>query len=134
VVVDYPGNPHGPLPARRAVPLDAGAFERAAHGGADVVLLFEDDCSRLPIVVGLLVSSASDAAPAAVAHPTDRAGAEAAVDGERLVYTARREIVLRCGKASIQLTSDGAVRIRGTEVLSRASATNRIRGGNVQIN
>jgi hypothetical protein len=56
------------------------------------------------------------------------------VDGERLVYTAQKEIVLRCGKASIQLLSDGSVRIRGTNVLTRASATNRIRGGNVQIN
>ena len=50
------------------------------------------------------------------------------------MYTASRELVLRCGKASVTLTSDGAVRIRGTDVLSRASATNRIRGGNVQIN
>jgi hypothetical protein len=129
-LVDYPANPHGPLPARRTVHVDARAFARAAHEGAEALLLFEDGRPELPIVVGLLVPAEPDAAP----DPGTRAGAEAVADGERLVYTARREIVLRCGKASIQLTSDGAVRIRGTEVLSRASATNRIRGGNVQIN
>jgi hypothetical protein len=44
------------------------------------------------------------------------------------------QIVIQCGKACIQLKSDGTVSIRGTNVASRASHTNRIRGGNVQIN
>lgn len=44
------------------------------------------------------------------------------------------QITLRCGKASISLKADGTVAIRGTNVASRASHTNRIRGGNVQIN
>ena len=44
------------------------------------------------------------------------------------------QITLKCGKASINLKADGTVAIRGTNVASRASNTNRIRGGNVQIN
>ncbi|MEQ1829363.1 MAG: hypothetical protein ABL921_25590 [Pirellula sp.] len=44
------------------------------------------------------------------------------------------QITIKCGKASINLKSDGTVAIRGTNVASRASQTNRIRGGNVQIN
>ncbi len=43
-------------------------------------------------------------------------------------------IVLRCGKATVVLKPDGTVAIRGTNVATRASHTNRIRGGNVQIN
>ena len=121
-LVDYPGNPHGPLPARTTMRADDVA---TAALGAEALLVFDEDRSDRPIVVGLLAPQAS------VAHAP---AVEAVVDGERLVYTASRELVLRCGKASVTLTSDGAVRIRGTDVLSRASATNRIRGGNVQIN
>jgi hypothetical protein len=59
---------------------------------------------------------------------------EAEVDGERLVFTAKKEIVLRCGKASITLTRSGKVLIRGAYLLSRSSGVNRIKGGSVQIN
>lgn len=43
-------------------------------------------------------------------------------------------IKLECGPASVSLRPDGTVSIRGVNVASRASHTNRIRGGNVQIN
>lgn len=91
--------------------------------GREVVLLFEQGDPGKPIVTGLVRPTA----PAA-------SSVEARIDGERLVFTADREISLRCGKASITLTADGNVLIRGAYVLTRASGTNRIRGGNVQIN
>lgn len=50
------------------------------------------------------------------------------------VLVDEEQITLKCGKASINLKADGTVAIRGTNVVSRASHTNRIRGGNVQIN
>lgn len=53
---------------------------------------------------------------------------------DTLSFDAERSITLRCGKSSIQLLADGNVLIRGSYVLSRASGTNRIRGGNIQIN
>ena len=56
------------------------------------------------------------------------------VDGERLVFTAKKEIVLRCGKASITLTRAGKILIRGAYLLSRSSGVNRIKGGSVKIN
>ena len=58
----------------------------------------------------------------------------AAVDNERLVLTADKEIVLRCGKASITLTRAGKILIRGAYLLSRSSGVNRIKGGSVQLN
>ncbi len=121
VWINYPGNLDSrPILARSAVPF---AFLRA---GAKVTLAFVSGDSSKPVLLGLLHDSpVGDAS----AFPL-----QIEMDGERLVFTAQKEIVLRCGKASIQLLGDGSVRIRGTEVLNRASGTNRIRGGNVQIN
>ena len=59
---------------------------------------------------------------------------EALVDGKRVVIEALDEIVLRCGQASITLRRNGRIVIRGTYVETRAVGTNRIKGGNVQIN
>ena len=59
---------------------------------------------------------------------------EADSDGQRLIVTAKEEIVLRCGQASITLTKAGKVLIRGTYVSSRSSGVNRLKGGSVQIN
>lgn len=60
--------------------------------------------------------------------------AAATTDGERLVLTAEREIVLQCGGASITLTRAGKIIIRGEYVVTRAAGVNRILGGSVQIN
>lgn len=90
--------------------------------GRDVVLAFEDGCSDRPILLGCLVPSEDPARIAATA------------DGERLELTAEREIVLRCGKASVTLTRTGRIILRGTDILSRSSGPNRIRGGSIQLN
>lgn len=113
VRVDYPGSPsRAPLAARCTVALTA------ADVGRPVALLFEGGDAERPIVIGRMEPPA--------------AGVEA--DGERLVLRADREIVLRCGDASITLTRAGKILIRGAYVLSRSSGVNRIRGGSVQIN
>jgi uncharacterized protein (DUF2345 family) len=56
------------------------------------------------------------------------------VDGKRVRVTAQDEIVLQCGSASVTLRRNGRVIIRGTYVESRSEGTNRIKGGQVQIN
>lgn len=91
--------------------------------GAQVALMFEaGDLSR-PLVIGRIQRLPQTTAPA-VAY----------LDGERLEFSAEREIVLRCGKASITLTREGKVLIRGTYLSNRSSGVNRIKGGSVQIN
>jgi hypothetical protein len=124
-LVDFPANGNrGPVAAMTTVSV------AEKDKGKEVILLFEDGDPARPIIVGIRQCATGASAP----KPEDPQPLTLEVDGQRLVYTAQREIVLRCGKASIQLLSDGSVRIRGTNVLSRASATNRIRGGNIQIN
>lgn len=85
------------------------------HLGVAVCLGFAESNLSQPIVLGILHS-----------QPDLQSG--------NLVIQSDMGITLKCGKASIQLKKDGTVSIRGTNVASRASQTNRIRGGNVQIN
>ena len=47
---------------------------------------------------------------------------------------AREQLVLRCGKARITLTSAGKVLIEGAYISSRSTGVNRIKGGSVQLN
>jgi hypothetical protein len=122
-LVDYPQNSTGGLlPARMLVPLDQTAV------GSEVALTFIEGDLGQPLVIGLIQpprqapSSETPQVPAAE------------VDGDRLVFTAEKEIVLRCGNASITLTRAGKVLIRGAYLLSRSSGVNRIKGGSVQIN
>ena len=58
----------------------------------------------------------------------------AELDGERLVLSAKQEIVLQCGRASITLTRAGKVLIRGSYLSSRSSGVHRIKGASVDIN
>jgi hypothetical protein len=48
--------------------------------------------------------------------------------------SAEREIVLRCGDASITLTRAGKVIIKGRYVVSRSTGYNKIKGATVDIN
>jgi phage gp45-like len=96
----------------------------AADVGRRVVLLFEGDDHTHPIVTGVLRAVTSEVG----------AGPAVELDGGRLVLTAAREIVLRCGSASVVLEANGNVRVKGANVSTTASAQNRIRGASVKIN
>jgi type VI secretion system secreted protein VgrG len=61
-------------------------------------------------------------------HPPD-----VEVDSEALTLSANREIVIRCGEASITLTRAGKILVKGKYLLGRSSGVNRIKGGSVQI-
>ena len=93
--------------------------------GSDVVLALEHGDVAKPIITGTLWQP--DNSPTQEPIIAD-------LDGERLTLTAQKEIVLRCGKASITLTRAGKVLIRGTYLLNRSSGVNRLKGGSVQIN
>ncbi|HWH21644.1 MAG TPA: hypothetical protein VN671_14000 [Solirubrobacterales bacterium] len=48
--------------------------------------------------------------------------------------TARDEVVIECGQASITLRRNGRVVVRGTYVETVSSGTNRVKGGQVRVN
>ena len=122
-LVCFAGQPGtGALRARSTVDL------HGAHIGAGVLLLFEQADPARPIVIGVLRER--DGWPL----PDRPAQVQVEGDGERLVVSARDQLVLRCGKASVTLTRAGKVLIEGTYVLSRSSGVNKIKGGSVQLN
>ena len=123
-LVRYPGQAgSAALRARSTVDL------HGAHIGKSVTLVFEDGDAGKPLVTGV-VREPGAGWPLAEAP----AQVEVDADGERMVLSARQEMVLRCGKASITLTKAGKVLIQGSYVSSRSTGVNRVKGGSVQLN
>lgn len=129
-LVDFAGNaPRKCVAARNTVDLEAKDV------GREVALVFEGGNPEKPIIVGLLHQpqpAQPTAAPAQASQ--DRPAIAAKIDGEQIVLSADKEIVLRCGDASITLTKVGKILIRGKYILSRSSGVNRIAGGSIQLN
>jgi hypothetical protein len=122
-LVLYPGQPgSAALAAQATVDL------HGAHIGHQVVLVFNNGDPLRPIIMGWLRQG--DGLPL----PEQPGQVELDADGERLIVSAKEQVVIRCGKASITLTKAGKVLIQGDYVLSRSSGVNRIKGGSVQLN
>jgi hypothetical protein len=122
-LVRYPGQlGSGAVRARSCIDL------HGQHIGSSVVLVFEHCARERPVVVGVLRSQSAWT----VENPPAQVEIES--DGQRIIVSAREQLVLRCGKASITLTKAGKVLIEGSYVLSRSAGVNRIKGGSVQIN
>ncbi|PYN84239.1 MAG: hypothetical protein DMD87_28415 [Candidatus Rokuibacteriota bacterium] len=118
-LVDFPGNAQDdPVIARTTAALTDDDI------GREVALLFEETDPGKPILIGPIV------------QPQPRQSKRLLVnrEGECLELTADKEIVLRCGNASITLTRAGKVLIRGAYVSSQSSGINKIQGGAVHIN
>ncbi|MGH8762703.1 MAG: DUF6484 domain-containing protein [Nitrosospira sp.] len=122
-LIRYPGQPGtAALAARTVIDL------HAPHIGRHVVLMFEAADPSQPIIMGVLQEGEGLSPDQRPDH------VEVDVDGERMLVSAKEQLVLRCGKASITLTKAGKVMIKGNYVLSRSSGVNRIQGGSVQLN
>lgn len=122
-LVTYPENPSNE--AQSALVL---SHVPTVLPGQSVLLQFiQADLSR-PVVLGVLgvYSAALPDAPA----PT----VEVQLQDQTLTLLAQKRLVLRCGKASIVLQEDGSIEIRGTDLTSRASGQNAVRGASITLN
>jgi hypothetical protein len=116
-LVVFPGNPkETAIPARSLAELTSDMI------GAEVALLFQEGDPARPLIVGRIVD------------PARKTSVQIVRDGEKVRIVGDERIELRCGKATIIMEKDGRITIRGTYVTSHASATNRIRGGSVNLN
>ncbi len=88
----------------------------------EVALMFENGNPETPIIMGLMQDTQK------------KQVATVYKDGERQEIKADKELLLKCGKSSILLKKDGKIVIKGTNIISRAQESNKIRGGSVKIN
>ena len=134
VSVDFPGNSLGPIIARTTTSSHAKIHRQANPEDSEVLLSFENNDARRPIIVDTMFPLLEEIAE----YPTTAFVAEqqqnVTVDGKRVTIDAQDEIVLKCGKSSITLTKAGKVLIKGEYVLSHSSGENRMKGGCISIN
>ncbi len=116
ILVDFPESQDGPTRARVAsdAPLD--------KPDQSVLLVFENGNVALPIIVGV------------IRERVDTLELKQDSAKQKLLLESDDELTLVCGKSSITLRGDGRVIVKGAEILSRASGTNKIRGASVKIN
>ncbi len=105
----------------------------ALREGEPVAVMFEQGDTSRALVLGPMAGAPTQAS-SHESTPAQAPAHEALIDNERIVIEAEQEIELRCGEASIILTRDGCILLRGSDITSHASITQRIRGGSVQIN
>ena len=134
VKVDFPGNTFGPLNARWAGSLREMIRDSSSINGRKILLVFENNDPELPIIMDVICESFDDAPDMRPVDLQVNKPDQVFIDGTRVTFDAKEEIVLRCGKASVTLTRAGKVLIRGEYVSNHASGLNRIKGGSVQIN
>jgi hypothetical protein len=127
-LVDFPANPAG-----KPIPAVSTEILRYEFGGREAVLTFEDGDLSRPILIGLVQPPLK---PGKQVLFEEQGGGplEVLTDGETIRINGHKEISLRCGLASITLTRDGKILLRGAYLQSRSSGVNRIKGASVQIN
>jgi hypothetical protein len=134
VTIDFPGNPYGPLSARWTGTAAGRTRDAAGLEGRNILIVFEKEDPGLPIIVDVVCESLGEDAGRQPAELPVEKPDEVLIDGRRVTFDAKEEIVLRCGKASVTLTRAGKVLIKGAYLLTRSSGVNRIKGASVQIN
>lgn len=132
-LVDYPGNSRGPVEARSIIDQLPDSADEVHPINIPVLLVFDQGDSRRPIVVGLIQNSFRSSSEKEVILSSDRVD-DLRVDGNRISFDAKDEIILRCGKSSLRLRRDGKIILKGAQLVSRASGENKIKGASVKIN
>ena len=127
---------YGENPTETPVEAQTTVLLEHQHLGKKLALLFSGGDPLKPVIIGPMLNAADldlrrEAKQTSGGEPTP---VELVLDGKRLVLTASNELVLKCGESSITLKKNGKILVSGTNLLSRAQFSNRIKGGSVQIN
>jgi len=133
-LVDFPGNQSGAIVARVTSAAHVASLKKGNPLGREVLLAFENEDPRLPIIVDTMHSLLEEITERSMGLPGSDAPRDAIVDGKRVVLDAADEIVLQCGKARITLTRAGKILIQGEYVLSSSRGANKIKGATIQLN
>jgi hypothetical protein len=132
-MVDFQGNPLGPIRALSTVSIPINSCKHDLKS-TSVLLLFQDEDLSAPIIIGVIRDSLFRDSSLLLREQSKKKPKEVTIDGEQLIFEANKEILLRCGKGSIAIYSDGTIVVKGTQITSRASGRQKIRGSSVNIN
>ncbi|CAM2008035.1 DUF6484 domain-containing protein [Acanthopleuribacter pedis] len=110
-------NIDGEFAAQATVTLDTGMV------GRQVALMFVQGMIERPVVLGVIQNP----------EPVQK-NMEVVKDGRKILLEAADEIELKCGKASLKMTREGKVIVKGTHLVSRSSGANKIKGASVLLN
>ncbi|TDR34746.1 hypothetical protein DFR29_1442 [Tahibacter aquaticus] len=126
--IDEAGSPRVLVPGYSDSPRVARACCTLApeQAGQQCALMFEGGDPARPLIMGLLQQP--------VITLQTRGSTQARQDVDTLHVRAEHAIELHCGKASLRLTSNGRVELRGTTVISHATGLNRVRGASIKLN
>jgi hypothetical protein len=128
IKVDFPNNPNPPVFARSIIGVTLDDKNR------EVLLTFDNGDPRFPIIVGFIQNQPVIDEKSETLKLNRESLKDIILDGRRITFDAREEMVLRCGDGSVKLRKDGTIIIKGTRLVSRARATNKIKGAAVSIN
>ncbi len=131
-LVDFPENTGQPIQARSALSRQDQPLIDALP--IKVILMFENDDIRLPVVTALVRDTLFSENGALELGDSKSEVTDAEVDGRRITFEAKEEIRMNCGKSTIILNKNGKIIIKGAQILSRSSGANKIKGSSVNIN
>ncbi len=123
------GSMEDPIPVAIGMPVADGTLVKAARQQSRALAVRTADSPARWVLVGLVRERLST--QAVTARPGQL---EVAMDGETLRLTAERDIVLKCGEASLTLRKDGKIVMSGTNVLTASRGPNRIKGASIALN
>lgn len=121
-----------PRAARLLTTMDRAELLKPHNYGREVLVLFQDGDRGKPIIVGLMEDRLDSVVENTPELQSEKK--EVVVDGKRVVIEAQEEIELKCGQGSITIRKDGKIVVKGTNLLSRSSGPNRIKGGSINLN
>ena len=101
---------------------------------SEVLLVFEDGDDTRPVIVGFLEPRARKGQTLTSALLRRDKNGNVRVNGKIVELRGEESMVLICGKSSITMFADGRVIVKGTRLVSRASESNKIKGGTIALN
>ncbi len=113
VFVDYAQNSLGPLQAKTLV--------QELFAGVKVLLALDGGDPTRPIILGVI-------------HDTAKTRKILHLKASQVLIEAEEILTLKCGQGSFEAQKDGKIQIKGRDVVSRATRTNKMRGSTVLIN
>ena len=135
ILVEFEGK--GPFAARLTAGVERSKLMKAENRAREVLLVFEKGDIRRPIIIALMEDPLENLVTfelPAEDKPEADDPRDLRVDGKRITIEAEDEIMLKCGQGSILIRNDGKIIVKGTDLLSRSSGRQRIRGASVTIN